>query len=260
MRDRRLVSHSTPSNPPIDFEDSATWPGCLKAALDGDRYQGTLAEDRQADEILSRERLLGFHCTRLLPYEAAEIREIGLCPPSPKFLAERINRAREAGYLPAKLCRRLRDENQAEDANRVGRICFVHRRSCLRAESSVHRFFESWGGEVLYNSHEQDPTTGPTLRSLGEPYIVIASLPVNKLEGFGYNLSRYFANKLLNDSTRGKAGRPELPETSIAGPVPSKWVVELVSFRDASFESLTQCHAQRWNLCAARDPGTAGRT
>ena len=249
--------HSAPYKPPIDFEDSATWPDCLKAALD--KCTGTFTGYQQADEILSRETLLGFHCTRLLPYEAAEILETGLCPPSPEFLEKRINRAREAVYLPANICTRLLVGNQAADANRVGKICFVNMRSCLREESSVRRFFESWGGEVLYNSHEEDPITGPALKRLGEPYIVKVSVPVNMLEEFRYGLARYFANKLLNDSTGGEAGRPELPETCVAGSVPAEWVVELVSFRDAAFESLTHCHAQGWNLCATRDPGTAGR-
>jgi len=255
MRDRRMVLHSASYKPPIDFEDTSTWPDYLRAALNG--YRWTFAGAQQADDILSREALLGFHCTRLLPYEAAEILETGPCPPSPKFLAKRIDRAREARYLPANICTRLLAENQAADANRVGKICFVNMRSCLREESSVRRFFESWGGEVLYNSHEEDPITGPALKRLGEPYIVKVSVPVSMLEEFRYGLARYFANKLLNDSTGGEAGRPELPETCVAGSVPPEWVVELVSFRDAAFESLTHCHAQRWNLCKTRGRGYA---
>jgi hypothetical protein len=251
-----MVSHSASYKPPIDFEDTATWPDRLTAALE--KYRGTFGEDREADEILSREALLGFHCTRLLPYEAAEVLGTGLCAPSPEFLERRINRAREAGDLSANICAILLAKNQAADANRVGRICFFSMRSRLRKESSVHRFFESWGGEVLYNSHEQDRTTGPELRSLGEPYIVKVSAPVSMLEEYRYGLARYFDNKLLNDSTGAEAGRPELPETCVAGSVPPECVVELVSFRDAAFESLTHCHAQGWNLCAMRDHGTAG--
>ncbi len=242
---------AAPYRSPIDFEDDATWPECLKAALD--KCRGAFAAEQQADEILAHEMLLGFHCTRLLPYEATEVLEGGLCPPSPTFLAQRISRARDAGYLSADICARLLAENQAADANRMGAICFVSMRSYLMEESKVCRFFESWGGEALYNSHEDDPGTGPTLRCLGEPYIVTASRPVNKLEEFQYGLARYFANRLFNSTTRGVACKPELYETRVRGPVPSEGVVKLVSFKDPTFESMTHCHTERWNLC-----GTGG--
>jgi hypothetical protein len=250
--------HAAPYKPPIDFEKRATWPDWLKVPLD--KIRNTCAWEQQADEILAQERLLGFHCTRLLPYEAAEVLETGLCPHSPRFIAKRINRAREAGYLAADICARLLAKNEAREVGRVGKICFFNMRSLLRKESEVHRFFESWGGEVLYNSHEKDRITGPTLMCLGEPYIVTASLPANKLEGSGYNLARYFANKLLNGASRGQGCQMELYHSYVQCPVPSEWVIKLVSFGDPAFESLTHCHAKRWNLCKTRGRGHAKRS
>ena len=236
----------------IDFEDIATWPAGLKAALDKDVTCRGLEE---ADGILSQAKLLGFHCTRLLPYEAAEIMTVGLRQPSPIFLEQRINKARDAGYLTADICARLLASNQASDANRVGEIRFVTKKSLLRVENQVRRFFESWGGEALYNSHEDDPITGPQLRSIGMPHIVMANLPLTKVSQFQYGLARDFANKLENDSTRGEAGKSELSHVGVRSPVPPEWGIKLVSFQNPTFESLTNCHMGRWNLCAGHGLG-----
>ncbi len=233
---------------PIDFEDTSTWPAGIKAALD----KGTPAGLGDANQILAHERILAFHCTRLLPFEAAEIPATGLYPPSPTFLERRINRARDAGYLSAYICARLLAKNQAMDANRVGVIRFVTMKALLKEQSQVHRFFESWGGEALYFSHEKDPITGPKLKSIGEPYIVAAFLPLNKLEEFKYGLAGDFANKLLNDATKGEAGKAQLNQVGVRGRVPPEWVNKLLSFQDPEFESLTLCHEHRWNLSTER--------
>ena len=42
----------------------------------------------------------------------------------------------------------------------------------------IRRFFQSWGGEALYNQHESDPETGTVLRQIGLPCIVEAIVPI----------------------------------------------------------------------------------
>ncbi len=53
-------------------------------------------------------------------------------------------------------------------------------RSVLRSEGAVGRLFRSWGGEALYNSHEDDLETGPLLRRIGTPCIWIVVLPIGQ--------------------------------------------------------------------------------
>ena len=73
------------------------------------------------------------------------------------------------------ICTRAR-RNRVERAssNRSGLAWFCFTRALLRDESGIERLFRSWGGEALYNSHEDDKKTGPTLAALGKPCIVIA--------------------------------------------------------------------------------------
>ena len=64
---------------------------------------------------------------------------------------------------------------------RAGMTWFCFTRAQLRDEASIERLFRSWGGEALYNSHEGDEETGPLLKSLGRPCIVVATVPVVKV-------------------------------------------------------------------------------
>lgn len=48
----------------------------------------------------------------------------------------------------------------------------------------MERFFRSWGGEALYNFHENHEITGPALNIPGTPSIVTAAVPVNDINSF----------------------------------------------------------------------------
>ncbi len=58
---------------------------------------------------------------------------------------------------------------------RIGNICLFHTRHTLQDESRVIRFFISWGGESIYNNHENDSLMGKELRRIGMPCIVITN-------------------------------------------------------------------------------------
>lgn len=214
--------------------DNASGPGFTQRNEFADGRRGVV---RKGELILAAEKILGFHCTRLLPYEAKCVRARGLRLPSPEFLSERIGRAVNAGYLTPQIAERLLKENQSADPSRCGDIGFANAPSLLRQGDSVHRFFDSWGGEALYNSHEDDPTTGPALRSLGQPYIVAAALPAKAL-CVPRSLAEYFISAFLqNAGVRTRNGA--VFESTVKEDVPPRWLLMAISCRDHRFSLLT---------------------
>lgn len=133
----------------------------------------------QAQRLLYSTFLRGWHCTRLTDDEVEHIRAHGMQPPNPQILAERIRRVQTAGMIDGAIAERLIAENQAGERYRQGMIwfCFFEPRSA--GQSGIERFFRSWGGEALYNSHERDPKTGAALRSIGSPCLIEADVPVS---------------------------------------------------------------------------------
>src|ERR1700676_2031123 len=45
----------------------------------------------------------------------------------------------------------------------------------------VGRFFRYWGGEALYNSHQDHAVRGPLLESIGTPCVIQADIPISNL-------------------------------------------------------------------------------
>lgn len=258
------MPYRPPDGKVVDVEDPLTWPESLRELL---AHAGDMLcrfEERQAEidnasgpgfaqtnefanerrdvvwkgeHILAKESILGFHCTRLLPYEAKCVRARGLRLPSPEFLSERIGRAVNAGYLAPEIAERLLRENQAADPSRRGSIGFGNARSMLRQDYLVRRFFDMWGGEALYNSHEHDPITGPVLRSLGQPYIVAAALPAEAL-CTPRSLAEYFISAFLQ-SVGVRTRNGAVFESTVKEDVPPRWLLMAISCRDHRFSLLT---------------------
>jgi hypothetical protein len=102
------------------------------------------------------------------------------------MLHRRIDAIKKTGHLSEALTNRLKAEHQADEQYRAGRVwfCFFHPR--LAGESGIERFFRHWGGEALYNSHEDDPETGTAISTIGSPCIVEAVVPLASLGPLGF--------------------------------------------------------------------------
>lgn len=202
--------------PFIDADDQGTWPQTLRDILN--RHEKSIrayhaeraAIDRAAeDDVMLRinrpgnpyappwhhaleiandavhgKFLLGFHATRLTEREAQDIRVSGLQILSVDLLNRRLAALRDSGEFDQDVFEALSTGHQAADDNRANKIWFVFSRSTLKDESGMERFFRSWGGEALYNSHERHARTGPALKRPGTPSIVQASVPCDGLECF----------------------------------------------------------------------------
>ncbi len=194
----------------------------------------------RADKILAGEQLLGFHCTRLANDEIADVRAHGLQLLSADFLQERICRRIKAGDIPESLRLRLLNEHQADDRYRQGCLCFVNMRSELKSESAVGRLFRSWGGEALYNSHEDDPETGPLFRQIGTPCIWLVSLPITRIKSPFDNVGERFVwADLVRCGIATDHGANI--ESRLAEPLPPDAIIDVVRYENPGFETLTGC-------------------
>ena len=89
----------------------------------------------------------------------------------------------------------------------------------------------------MYNSHEDDPETGPVLKGIGQPYIVVAGLPANELCA-GRTLTECFINVFLRSAGITTRNKAEF-ESSVEKPVPAKCLTHVISSADARFTLLT---------------------
>jgi hypothetical protein len=112
-------------------------------------------------------------------------------------LTERIGRLRESGMIEEAIAERLATENRADSANRAGKIWFCFFPPHHAGESGIEALLRHWGGEALYNSHDNDPITGPILRALGTPCLVEADVPIASLPGPGFLEMKLARNDLI---------------------------------------------------------------
>lgn len=133
-------------------------------------------------------------------------------------------------------------ENQADEDNRIGMLWFCFFPPHLAGQSGIERFFRSWGGEALYNSHEDDPDTGSALKAIGTPCIIEADVPVEE-ESIGFleiKVARIFLkNRGLN--TRECVDH----EGYTTNPIPAEDIKRVVRFPETDFYKLTG--AESWD-------------
>jgi hypothetical protein len=258
----------------IDADCESTWPEALLQGLTADQdalaaFQNEreridrLAEDDPTlrwcrpsnphqtawDSALALARrttvssnLLGRHATRLMEHEVEQIKQSGLELLSVELLQRRLAAAQNVGALTAQQVTRLRGRHQAGDDNRSGMTAFCFTRAQFKDQTAIERLFRSWGGEALYNSHEDDKETGPLLRSLGSPCIVVAALRVADV-----NTYRDIGERLMNVWCARRGIITELgPEFNgrVRTRTPAENIIKIIRFDDQEFLALTR--HDRW--------------
>lgn len=187
------LAHAADGRPVVDVDNPATWPRSLadlihkiadEAELDEpDLYVDLeLADTEEKVHDLLRGHLLrAQHATRLLDHEANAIRAHGLRPLDVALVDDRLNQARERGYLTDAEQEVLRSQSMVvpgrrDLGNREGQVCLT-----LSAEATSHdingawRLLSFWGGEAIYWQHCDDHAgVAQRLRSLGRPALVTA--------------------------------------------------------------------------------------
>lgn len=257
------------STPAIFLDDEATWPTDLRRILEKGlpTLRKFYAEDARIekqqrgdvmlriyephnpyresrDEILAEfERALsglfivGWHCTRLCKDEVKLIFKEGMYPLSPETFGARLNRRFAAGDISTTEREMFEKINQVDDVNRQ-MLWFIFSRNLLRDESGVGRLFTSWGGEALYNSHENDVRYGAILRSIGQPYIVEAEMPISKIDAH-WEPAEWISRPFLDRRGIRDGHSPER-NGHIHERIEADRIRRLISIDDPIFDELTK--------------------
>lgn len=183
-----------------------------------------------------------FHCTRLTNEEIDFIHTQGMQLPNTDTLNSRIDKLVKTGLISETISKNLKGNNEANEQYRKNILHFVLQSPHLEGEGGIARFFTSWGGEALYNAHEENPVTGPVLAGIGRPCIIQARIPIA-------NMGRaYFNTKIARIYFKNRGLRTEEPsrhEDHTTRPIPSDDIVAIFQFPEKKFLELSGCHAWR---------------
>lgn len=140
-------------------------------------------------EILKQFSLIGYHCTKLTPYEIEDIRNNGMKLQNGDSLKKRILKLESTQEIDSDVAQTLIACNQADDSNRAFMVWFCFFEPHLAGFYGIHRFFKSWGGEALYNRHENQKSTGNALKKIGIPCVIKANVSISSLKTSYYPCS-----------------------------------------------------------------------
>jgi hypothetical protein len=238
----------------IDLDAVAAWPNRLTVFVElhhdlflrwEQRAKGCdpKAYDRVIEalgDLLQPFTLRGWHCTRLTDEEITAILDQGLQLPTAAMLHRRIDAVVTAGALHIPIAAALKAQHQAADANRAGKLWFCFFPPRIAGERGIERFFRHWGGEALYNSHEDDPVTSAAIRVIGTPSLVEADVPISALFWHALNLAFIVVRRFL--ISRGfHTTEPIDYEDRIIRPLPADRVRRVIRFPEPDFMALTGC-------------------
>lgn len=207
----------------------------------GDVWQGILSI---ADQSTAGRKIKGYHATRLTDGERGNVRRNGLEVLSVALLERRLEALLAEDGISSSVHTALMEQHQASDENRASMLWFGFTRRPLRDEWGIARFFRSWGGEALYNSHEDRKTTGPALRIPGRPSIITAVVPVE-----GVNSFMSVGQRLVNIWCEGKgisAGHGAEFEGYVKADVPASCILEITQLGDTAFNEMTR--HEEWRM------------
>ncbi|MGF1832182.1 hypothetical protein [Photobacterium sanguinicancri] len=158
-------------------------------------YDQAILEFRSLLKPLS---LVGYHCTKLTPYEIEDVRLNGMKLQNLESLKQRVLRLESTAEITETVAKELISINQADDRNRAGMLWFCFYEPHLAGFYGIQRFFKSWGGEALYNHHENRKNTGEVLKKIGVPCVIKARVVIESLKESYYPCSALIRVYLLN--------------------------------------------------------------
>jgi hypothetical protein len=241
----------------IDLDHPANWPASVLAYLvrhqelfcqwEQDASQvGAKAYDRAISDLrqlLQPFALRGWHCTRLTHEEIERVRSAGILLRDLKLLQSRIDALVAQGLIAKSVGDLLKTRNQASDTNRAGMVWFCFFAPAVAGEGGIGRFFRHWGGEALYNSHEEDAVTSPILRRIGMPCLIEAHVPIRSLAVQGDPVFKIVSEFIHSIGT--VAVERFAYEGRIIRPLPAAYVCRVIPFPESEFMTLTGCAVWR---------------
>lgn len=193
----------------------------------------------QMRDILKEHSLIGYHCTKLTKNEIEAIHSKGMLLQNSDSLNERISCLVKSGLLSEYVAQKLVTKNQADDGNRANMLWFCFYKPYLAGRYGIERFFRSWGGEALYNSHENTPVTGAALLTIGKPCLIKANVPIASLKSSYYPVSsmvRVFLSQRGHQLDNGIEH-----EGYSLNDIRPENIIEVIEYPSNQFIELTKC-------------------
>jgi len=189
-------------------------------------------------DVLRKYSLIGYHCTKLTVDEIKDIRTNGMLLQNGNSLKNRVSSLRESGLISADIEQELITRNQADDHNRANMLWFCFFEPFLAGRYGIERFFRSWGGEALYNSHEDRPVTGDALLNIGTPCVIKAKVSMASLKDTYYpdsSMIRAFLSK------RGHQLENEIEHEGFSTrDIDAQDIIEIIEHPSDQFNALTK--------------------
>jgi len=198
--------------------------------------------DKAHEEILNSlapYNLKGYHCTCLTDREIDYIRKNGMSLQNLKTLEVRLSNLIQDNLITKEHAISFKNKNQSDDDNRAGLLWFLFDPPNTTDEDGIRCFFSQWGGEALYNSHEDDPVTGPLIKNIGHPCLIEADVPISSLSPHSFLTDKIIKIYLKN---RGlPITEPCELEAYAERDIPAENIVRVLVFPDKDFILLTGC-------------------
>lgn len=196
------------------------------------------------DDILSTHSIIGYHCTRLTPFEITSIKDNGLRALRSSLIQERINQAFKDKWLTQDEYDRLlmspiiRYNLDNKNGHRTGKIWLCPNRSTLRDFGAVHRLFRSWGGEAIFKG-QADSMIMDTLCKTGLPCIVKCNLPFPDINSLHFSHAERFVSKFVSTSIEYPHPSPAF-DMSIGRDLKTDEVLDIIVISNPAFAKLTE--------------------
>ncbi|MDA3788329.1 MAG: hypothetical protein PF503_07515 [Desulfobacula sp.] len=235
-----------------------TWPKEVRQFLDNNYHdfigwecegQGQ-SSPSQYDQLIYSFRnvlkgfsLLGYHCTKLTREEISAVKSEGMQLQNQNTLSARIDSLQKIGVIDELVAMSLKNNNQSGETDRANMLWFCFFEPNIEGESGIGRFFRSWGGEALYNSHEGNQTTGTLLLQIGVSCVIQASVPMQYMPDNRLPCENFIRSYLKHKGY--KIDNAIEAEGYINQPLPASYISDIHEYPSAEFFALTGCEHWR---------------
>ena len=214
-------------------------------------YQGkrsSILED--INNLIQDSLVIGYHCTRLLKHEIDDIEKNGLALPSEIFLRKRLQTAVKFGYFTQEEMQQLIKRNAyLEMSSKENLLYFVCGYSALKDGEGIHKFLRCWGGEAIFNPHENQTALFSKLCQIGVPCIIKVKLEQKS----GINLAERLESTYLHNRNKTKI-LDAAYDDYIRIPLPREQILEIIPFDNPDFIKLTDHHEWDGRYAILTDP------
>ncbi|MFD3427443.1 hypothetical protein [Nocardia fluminea] len=174
---------------PISLDDISTWPPELRTlATIGSRHpacQTRFTSDlepsaeisKAIDAVLAEHGVVVYHCTRLMDFEAEDIRVNGLRTASTELLKDKVTNACHRGFLTDEQAEHILATGVLTSADqrsvRTNELCAVaNLHTIVVCGNGMQPYFQNWGGEITNFWQQSNRQILSALRRIGLPTLV----------------------------------------------------------------------------------------